>query len=299
MPDFDKSKIKLDFIKKNKILALSGKDLDTKCDAVCEAIDQAMFFFQMRCGIRTIKEINYSLMIMVVAYILLNHANRTKKTYDYLEAWYWSSILSGYFVSDQNARAIKSLVNLLYIIETDDIQWLKEMKDKMFKSEFFSDRDFLLMKKGDGLGIAPKEFLRGIVCQFYLASTYKGLFDDTIDINAFEKLNLEKHHVIPLGSFSKSKKVNSGNEKLRKDGKFFLNSPMNFIYITEGENLEISDDDLVKYQQRISAPETRETLGFSGELDAATEEKCRQILEQRFDKIEGKIHNRITMLLPK
>lgn len=77
---------------------------------VCDAIDRVMFFFQSRCGIRNIQEINYSLMIVLVAVIFLKDEWFNDKTvHDILEAWYWSSLFSGEYDKDQNIKMIAHL----------------------------------------------------------------------------------------------------------------------------------------------------------------------------------------------
>lgn len=68
----------------------------------------------MRCGVRSIKDINYKLMLVVVSYILSNKSYREdSRTYDYLEAWYWISIFSGYYNSDQTEELLPVLKSLL------------------------------------------------------------------------------------------------------------------------------------------------------------------------------------------
>ena len=135
--DFDTSKIRLDLIKKNKIMDVSARDLHVYSNDVVEAMDLALFFLQMRCGVRNIKDINYKLMLVVISYILLNQSYRNNsRTYDYLEAWYWSSIFSGYFNVDQNINAINSIVNLIDSFESNySADWIKNTLAKnMFKA---------------------------------------------------------------------------------------------------------------------------------------------------------------------
>ena len=131
-------------IKKNKIMDVSARDLHVYCNDVVEAMDLALFFLQMRCGVRNIKDINYKLMLVVIAYILLNQSYRNNsRTYDYLEAWYWSSIFSGYFNVDQNINAINSIVNLIESFESNySADWIKNTLTKnMFKANNFSNKD--------------------------------------------------------------------------------------------------------------------------------------------------------------
>lgn len=318
-PDFDIKKLKVDLIKRERILAVTAEDLRDKCEEVCNALDLALFFLQMRCGIRSYKEINYNLILVVIAYLLLKPEYREKAlTYDYLDAWYWIVMFSGYFNTDQTERAVKSIICLIQLFETNDKTWIKSLKSGVFKLNYFSEKDFLLLNKEDGTGILPKDFLRDTICQFYMAETYKCLFvsdteDDEDDkdneekpiydskgvINPFCQYNLEKHHVIPLGSLKyPNETLRKGEENLRNDRSYFLNSPVNFVYITDDENKLISDDKLNEYANRINTPSTKSLLGLNGTLDTSSEAKCRAILSDRYDHIEGLVLKHIEALIP-
>lgn len=299
VPRFKADSIRVEHIKKNKILSIPAEDLRDKCEAVCEAIDLALFFLQMRCGIRSIKEVNYNLMIVVIAYILLNEDFKKKSlTYDYLEAWYWSSVFSGYFNIDQTERAITSIKKLIEAINLEDSSWIKNISTGVFSANYFSEKQFLLMKKDD-TGIVPKDFLKDAICQFFLARTYNGIIDNSILLTPFCKVTLEKHHVVPLGSVKyPNEKIRKSEDNLRNEKFYFLNSPVNFIYITDEENKSISDDRLFDYQTRINNPSTRMLLGFTGNLDTSTEESCKLVLENRFDHINGQVRQQIETLIP-
>ncbi|SHI53020.1 Protein of unknown function DUF262 [Anaerovibrio lipolyticus DSM 3074] len=298
--DFDPDKLNISLIKREKILAISAEDLRDRCEEVCDALDQALFFMQMRCGIRNVKDINYKLMLVVVAYILLNSKYRSeKRTYDLLEAWYWISIFSGYFNTDQTERTIASIRYLIEILEKGDIAWLKGLYDQIFKASYFTEKEFLLLKKPDDTGIYPKEFLRDVICQFFLIQNYKGLIEKNVPINPFTEERLEKHHVIPLGSLKyPDEKIKNSEDKLRSKKDYFLNSPVNFVYITAAENLAISDDKLSDYAPRIKNYASKSVLGLNGDFDTSSEASCRKILSQRYDELVGKVQQHINILIP-
>ena len=304
--DFDPEKLTIAMLKREKILAVPASDLKNKCEEVCDALDSTLFFLQMRCGIRSIKEVNYSLMLVVIAYLLLNPKYRDKElTYDYLEAWYWITMFSGYFNSDQTDKTIASIKHLIEVLETGDISWLRGLESSVFKAEYFSEKEFLLLNKDDGTGILPKEFLRDTICQFFLAQTYKSLFesndskDSETDLTPFTTKTLHKHHVIPLGSLDYPNEViRKSEENLRKKKAFFLNSPVNFVYITDEENILISDDKLSDYVVRIKNYSSKSLLGLVGDFNTESEDKCKKILANRFDDIVGKVIGHIDSLMP-
>ena len=298
--DFDVDKLNVSLVKRDKILAVTPEALKDNCDAVVEALDLALFFFQMRCGIRNIKEMNYGLLLVVVAYLLLNPQYKNNPlTYDYLDAWYWSVVFSGYFNSDQTEKAIICIKKLINLFDTQDTSWLKGIGQQIFKANYFTEKEFLLLNKDDGTGIMPKDFLRDTVCQFFMINTYKGIFENSVLISPFTNATLEKHHVIPLGSLLyPDEKIKKAEEPLRKKRDYFLNSPVNFIYITDDENIAISDDKLSDYTQRIMNYASKSLLGLIGTFDASNESSCKQILSARYDDIVGKVQQHIDMLVP-
>lgn len=298
--DFDVSKLNISLIKRDKILAVPPVDLRDMCDEVCEALDLALFFLQMRCGIRNIAEINYNLILVVIAYLLLRPEYRDDpKVYDYLDAWYWIVMFSGYLSTDQTERAVTCIKNLIWLFDTDDKSWIKGLYQNIFKTLYFTEKEFLLLNKNDGTGIYPKEFLRDTICQFFMVKTYKGIFDTNILINPFTNENLEKHHVIPLGSLQyPDEKIKKSDEKLRKRKDYFLNSPVNFVYITSDENLAILDDKISDYSSRIVNYASKSLLGLVGSFDTSSEVKCKQILSDRYDDIVGKVQQHIDTLIP-
>lgn len=298
--NFDVNKLNVSLIKKEKILSVPPEDLRDMCDEVCDALDLAMFFLQMRCGIRNISEINYNLILVVIAYLLLKPEYRENaKTYDYLDAWYWIVMFSGYLNSDQTERSIICIKNLICLFDTDDKSWLKGLQNNIFNTLYFSDKEFLLLNKDDGTEIYPKEFLRDTICQFYMVKTYKGIFEESVLINPFTDKNLEKHHVIPLGSFKyPDEKIKKSEERLRDNRGYFLNSPVNFIYITDNENIAISNDKISDYTKRIENYASKCLLGLNGTFDTSSEEKCKCILSLRYDNIYGLVQQHINTLVP-
>jgi len=220
-------------------------------------------------------------------------------TYDYLDAWYWSVVFSGYFNSDQTEKAIICIKRLINLFDTQDTAWLKGIGQQIFKASYFTEKEFLLLNKDDGTGIMPKDFLRDTICQFFMINTYKGIFDNSVLISPFTDATLEKHHVIPLGSLVyPDEKIRKAEEPLRKKRDYFLNSPVNFIYITDNENIAISDDKLSDYTQRIMNYASKSLLGLIGTFDASNETSCKQILSARYDDIVGKVQQHIDMLVP-
>ena len=168
----------IDYIKRNKILQLSPEEIDSNCEKICTSLDRALFFFQARCGIRNIREINYSLMLVFVATIFTNDSYYNNlEVHKKLEAWYWASVFSGEFDKDQNSMLIKHLKLFFAMLSkqgNDD--WIKSMKEEVLNNNNFSDEKLLLLDK-----VAedrfPKKILRTYISQYFLSKTYNSMFD--------------------------------------------------------------------------------------------------------------------------
>ena len=141
----------------------------------------------------------------------------------------------------------------------------------------------------------PKAILRQFICQYLLASTYKDMFSDkTISVFSDEAKSLEAHHIIPLGSVAK---VGEMTSKLRSDPKNICNSPLNFVYITQEANKEISDAPLDVYIKKIT-DEAKAELHLSSYTNPNSKESdIKDLLKERYVSLKGKVKSRVGTLL--
>lgn len=297
--DFMSDKYKIENIKRDKILSLNPKDINENCELVCNAIDRALFFFQTRCGIRNINEINYSLLLVIVSIIFINEEwFKDKKIHNILEAWYWAVVFSGEFDKDQNSKMISNLQLMIKTINREqDVKWIENIKEYVLNTPNFSDKDLLLLEKADDERY-PKDVIRNFICQYFLSKTYADMFDSDKEISVFckEADELEAHHIIPLGS---AKKVGEVTAKLRKEKKHICNSPLNFIYITKQSNKEISDESLKGYADRLcNEAKTKLYISkYSTYESGDSEDKIKKILAERFEYLKGDITGHIKTLI--
>lgn len=298
-PSFNPDEYKVDQIKKDQILGLRPEKIDENTEKVVDALDRALFFFETRCGIRTIGEINYNLMLVLVGCIFMKNENYyNNEVHNLIEAWYWSAVFSGEYDKDQNAHMIGNLQNMVRRIQetNKDMAWLDSMSESVLKMQNFSDKALLLMdKKVEDR--YPKPVLRNFICQYLLSKTYVDMFDDTKRVSVFcnESDALEAHHIIPLGS---AKKIGEIAADLRKKNDHICNSPLNFVYITKDANKKISDDSVDVYEQRIQ-PAAKSALYISSYTATAinSEQKVHEILENRYNMLYGEITGEISSLL--
>ena len=287
--------IRLEYIKRNRILELKPEDIDSKSVDVCTALDRALLFLYVRCGIRKITDINNLLILVLLSYIFIKDEYfNNKKIHGLLEAWYWSVLFCGEFDKDQNKNLIKYLVLIMQVISGEnDGSWLRSLQNSILSVVNYSDKELLLYKKIDDERY-PKKIIGSYICQYFLAQTYKGIFDNQKIISTLIDEQLDAHHIIPLGSV---KKIGQVSSKLRKDTRNICNSPINFVYITSVENKAISDKNVSDYIKEVT-PEAKTSLLLS--MMAVQEDgknDTYDVLSKRFDSIQGAIRNRVSNLL--
>ena len=294
---YKSSDYKVELIKRTKILDISPEDIHENTEKICTAIDRALFFFQTRCGIRNVSELNYSLMLSLVATVFTNdNWYKDIKVHQKLEAWYWSSLFSGSYDRDQNSVFIQDLQSVTDMLtNTGNTDWISRNVDYILDAQNFSDQKLILMEKVQEERY-PKRILRQFICQYLLAKTYSDMFDSKEIISVFAKSasTLEAHHIIPLGSV---KKVSESTTTLRNDDKNICNSPLNFVLITKKSNDAISDDSLDIYITKIT-DEAKSALAIqsytSPDVDA---DATKQILTARYSALKGDIKAKVNKLL--
>ena len=291
VPDLNPDAIKLDHIKKGFILNLKPEKIDQNCEKTINAIDRAMFFLQSRCGIRTLQEVNYALMVVLIAVVFITDEYfYDKDVHDLLEGWYWSVLFSGEYDKDQNTTFISNLKNMLKTVKKQSkADWIESIRKNVFSMTNFSEKALLLMDKVSE-DRYPKRVMTSFVCQYMLAQTYPDMFDASKTVSVFYEnaASLEAHHIIPLGT---AKKVGEVTADIRKDPKHICNSPLNFVLITKEANKAISDDALDIYAKKIT-PEAKSALyitSYVSEDAASTRDKIHSILDNRFEMLNGKV----------
>ena len=275
------------------------EQINDNSEMVCRSLDRALFFFQTRCGIRSMQEINYALMVVLVATVFIKDENfSNKKVHDILEAWYWAVAFSGEYDKDQNVTMINHLQAMVKTVQNrQSTEWIDKLKEYVLDAQNFSDKEFLLMEKAED-DRYPKAVLKSFMCQYLLAKTYADLFnaDKKISVFCSDADNLEAHHIVPLGTV---RKVGETTAQLRNNKKHVCNSPLNFVYITKASNLAVSDDSVDVYVGKIrdEAKSALHISAFKSGFPVNDETKVKELLEDRYTFLKGEVKQRIFDLL--
>lgn len=285
----------VDLIKEKTILELDPKKIVENSEKICEAMDRALFFFQTRCGVKKLSDINYKAQFTVVAYFFTDDSlYKDIRVHDIFEYWYWMSLFAYMYPSNQNVKILNEIEYFTEYFEKFDADVIYKHFDayneQLLNVVHYSDKATLTMSKIKDTQIAPAAVMTKYLCQFYLAKGYDDFFEDK-SINFMYENPLEVHHLMPLGSdptlgFGKSTKQNR-NDKLNP-----FNSPLNMLYISKSANLKISDMDYNLYVQNTSIGTVLSTVGCVSGLKLSLDE----FLSVRFTQFGAALRNRLKAL---
>ena len=293
----DKKDFSPDLIKQDKILNLEAEKIVSNSKKVCEALDRALYFFQTRCGVRKVSDINYKAQFAVVAYFFIDDDLFADiRVHNFFEYWYWISLFAYMYPSNQNVMILNEIPYFTKLFEsnfTDKSIFtrFKQYSNQLMNIPHYSNKSTLIMEHSQETETAPQPVITKYVCQFYLTKGYKDFFNSNINLNFLYQDKMEIHHLLPLGSDSKLK-VGENTAKLRKDKFNKYNSPMNMLYITKSANTTISDWDYNRYSQDDRISKVVNQLGCTTGFNIGIDD----FLSARFDKFSSDVNGRIEKL---
>lgn len=295
--------------KSQQILSMDIKKIHIIIEKALIGFDRACFFMQIKCGIRTISEPRYRLMVVILGVILSEDVwYKNKKITSSLEAWYWAVLFSGSFRTEQNRAFQENLRKILdYILKLSERintspDFIISLCNSSFGDNRYNTEDILTMNNEF---VEVDMSIADIICQYYLSLTYKDLLLPNSEkkysqkqISVFSAYDKEEtplcvHRVISTGNSEQIYgKINS--QKLEQKCKY--NSPLNMIYIS-GKAHQIA----LKYTLDIYAKECDRSIlkkvGFEIEKNGVVtqidcESKFDEALKNRFKLLCSSIKKR-------
>ena len=291
--------------KSEYLLKIEPEKIDPLIRLACKGLDRACIFLQLRCGIRSVTEIHYKLVFVILAVIFSKDDwFHNKKVCDYLEAWYWGSIFSGSFKIEQNAAFqdnLKNILQLLNEVEKESVakpEYIINICNKTFCDDKFANEEILLV---DNQFVEPEEILKKSICHFYLAKTYSDILKNNANDKYKQKQNsvfseckngetLQYHHIMPIGELGTiykdiDKKL---NESGRKDRSNKYNSPLNFMLISSLANRLILNSPLsyyIKFCDNSPLTEMGIQQGITDSNIKDTNKEIDKMLHKRYQKL--------------
>ena len=279
--------------KRDKILELDAEKIASKTEAVCVALKRAMFFFQTRCGIRNFSDINYKAQVGLVAFIFMNDEIWNDKIiHDYLEYWYWISLFGYKYATKQDISIYAEINSIQSLLEKNDKSCYGELRNYRNKYVFSVHNvttESTMTMQDVSAGVTAPEKISDFICQFYLSQGYKDFHTDEF-LTFLSESSFQKHHIIPLGS---NKKIGETTDILRKDETNIHNSPLNFIYITQTSNSDISDMKFADYQKDEKVEKALASIHYNKITDGL---EIDTFIKARFKTLEQELNARLDSL---
>jgi hypothetical protein len=248
---------KVEHIKSNKILGLSHEQINDHVEICVKSIQKALCFLTFRCGMRSINDLNYKLMILPIVFAFFDEeVFDDKKKLDQIEYWYWLSLFSGRYREYQNEKCVEDIENLKNYLNNGETSGLSD-ENKVLNSDGYSDLKTFLYDSEDGVNNA----IRNGVLNYILSRQPRDfIFDYRISPWELEKgkkvtidgkevsLEIHDHHIMPLATASY---VGESTAELRGKRDFILNSPLNRTYILAASNIAIGQQSISEYLPKI------------------------------------------------
>ncbi|WP_169618751.1 DUF262 domain-containing protein [Mycolicibacterium peregrinum] len=285
----------VDDIKAQKVLNLSASEIDAGWEAATSAVLAAWRFLQIRCGVKDEGSLRNKLLVLPLA-LALRGPDVPASTYNKVEYWYWTSVLSDTYTARQNENSVTDTNLLLSWIDGRISNPFASREDRVLNDEGYSNKDTLLRTGEERVGTDV-----GI----YLLQLTMALGGQ--DILLGRKLNadtdeLQDHHLIPLGTATT---VGQSTKVIRqgKDGVAnLLNSPLNRVYQSSATNQAIGARAIAQYMKDLPAS-VKSSLylavdddKFLQAQDKEYEDFVRSIMQARYESLRTAVINRLTTL---
>jgi uncharacterized protein with ParB-like and HNH nuclease domain len=244
--------IKVEHIKRNKILSLNHEQINSETSVTLKALTRAFAFLQFRLGITDFNKLSYELTILPIAYSLRDDKVWNSDSHlSKIEYWYWASVFGGAYRENQNQQSIKDLRNLYRWIKEGENKF-KYLFEKVLDEPGYSNLEILLLKDDNHvlktsvtnsmlqyvLSKQPRDFLTSDTGDIRL-NTWDIANKKEILINGRKvDLNIEDHHIIPLAHATD---LDQSTRELRAEKDHILNSPLNRTYISASSNQRIKE----------------------------------------------------------
>lgn len=305
--------------KKRKQLEMSSSEINGNLERCISTFSRAMAFLQFRCGIKTIGDVSYDLMLIPISLaVSKDDIWGSEESVDKIEYWYWSSIFSGHYREKQNTRSMDDAELLLEWIEGDIENPFSSRADNMFEANVYTDDQMLLRELPEPeqypvpsavsdtilqyvLSLQPKDFLPSDQFESIprLSAWSFALGDTFQDVQGQEySLRPEDHHICPV---SGATSLSQSADEIRGDQKSVLNSPVLKTTVSRTANRiigDMSEDQYVDYLDDISP--SSHLLPNTSELgereDETTEEYYFRAAMHRLENIKNSVRDELDRL---
>ncbi|WP_079442199.1 DUF262 domain-containing protein, partial [Clostridium chromiireducens] len=252
--------IKIELTKKEKILNISYKQINNLTPLALKGLSRAIAFLQIRCGIVKITDLHYKLMILPIAYLLVNDEIWScKKSLNKIEYWYWGSIFAGEYRIYPNQVSIDDVQDLYrWIVGKKEINRYNQLEGKIFTISDFSDENILIEDNNKEIPVAIHKGLlqyelsrqpNDLLYNDILLNTWDIAKESDIEIDGRKiKIDVQDHHVIPLATYTL---LQEQSKSIRDKKEHILNGILNRTNILGDTNRIFSSKEPKKYLKSL------------------------------------------------
>ena len=294
--------LKLEVTKQSYLLKIKADAINKLEPKVTNGLIRALGLLLFRCGITSMSELGFQLMILPLATVLSDDKyNNNKKAIDKLEFWYWVTLFSGDYRYRPNERAIEDIGKLLeWIKDTKNIKLedgpFKDRYDKMFDAPEYDEAALLHIDRSPCHTSLSKAILQFVLSQAPL-DLIKHIRLTTWSA-AQGKIALEDHHLVPLGS---AKSFFESSRDIRKDRGHLLNSPINRTYILKETNRTLGSESIASYSAKLGSGNIKDHMVAKSmqfiPSKTTTDDDYEKCLKERIDDIRSILDSHLKRLL--
>lgn len=305
MPERCLSKISNDCCKAKAQLNLDPNKIVDFSPLVMKSIIDAIMILQFRCGIYSVSQIDYNLLLFPLAYIMYLYESQTVLTerlenlIDLVCGLFLYCTFTGEYAYDQSTVVMKHLEWVHNWVVCDEIPYpfsnknqIKDSIDEMVLNvPKYNDFNILIFENDQ----SPKKAVKNSILHYGLSKRPYDFISGEVEkkLAAYKKeLEFEIHHMIPLAA---AKTLKESTKQLR-DKNHILNSPLNLALISKEANRYISSMKIREYKDILSGNFINDynlplnMLDFNFDIDDdANNEELVKIFKHRYVSLRGEI----------
>ena len=233
--------VRVEHLKRERILSLNREQISNHSEQACIAIIRALAFLNLRCGVISVSDLMYKLILIPIARVLANNSNwNSSVVINKLEYWYWVTIFSGRYTFRQNEKCAFDLSELINLIDENNNKYI-EFEARVLESEVFCTKDSL-MRKPVSFDESTSQVKKAIVQYVLSKPAYDFVSTSQSQLSPWlvskNAVKVEIHHIMPLTSATS---IEQSTRSIRENKDHILNSPLNMTPISKNANQKIKD----------------------------------------------------------
>lgn len=303
IPRVHLEKIPNDYCKAKKQLDMTSEMIVNYSDIVLESLIDTFMVLQFLCGIPSIKQVDYNLILFPLSYAMYLYKSESidislKSLAKFICGLYRYLIFTGCYVSDQSTEVMKHVELVHNWLLCDEVpskfsrNSIRNTLKDVLNIPKYNDFDVLTLKPD----LICKKAVRNSLLHYQLSLNAPDILmqaSNSVYLNGYSYLDLEIHHVVPLAS---AKTIKESTKQLRKE-QIILNSPLNLAFISKKANRDISSLDVKRYSNDICDEFlSRNCFDLSIKnflFDRNRPEEFAPLLKKRYDELKAKITDNI------